>query len=77
MSYLALDIDSAKCLLSSVFEERPSFASQKSNVLRPVFQKFLAVVINDELGSISVRFEAELLRDEPQSQVWLITVESR
>lgn len=73
ISYLAFDVDSLERLLSSSFEKRACFTGQEGDILRPVFQQFLAIVVNDELGSISVRLKPEFLCDEPQLDIWLIS----
>jgi hypothetical protein len=73
ISYLAFDVDSLERLLSSSFEKRACFTGQEGDVLRPVFQQIPTMVINDELGSISVRLKPEFLSDETKLDIWLIS----
>lgn len=71
---LAFNVHFLKSRGSGVFKKVPSLASQERNVLCAIFKKVLSLVINDELGSISVRFETELFSDEAQLDVRFISV---
>lgn len=72
---LALNIHFLESRGSGTFKKVPSLASQERNVLCAIFKKVLPLVINDELGSISVGFETELLSDEAQLDVRFISVD--
>lgn len=73
---LAFNVHFLESRGSRGFKQVPSFASQERNVLCAIFKKVLPLVINDELGSISIGFETELLSDEAQLDVRFISVEN-
>ncbi len=74
-SYLTLDVNSAESGGPGCFEQLPSFACQDCDIVRPLFEQILTTIINDELGSVGIGFEAKLFSDESQSYVRLVPVE--
>ena len=69
---LALDINLSKRGVARTFEEGTGFASQKRDVVRSVFQQVLTLLIDDKLGSISIRLETEFLSDEAKFDIRLV-----
>jgi hypothetical protein len=72
-SYLALDVDCSEGLRTRAFKHGTGLAGQECNVFGSVFQQMLAVVVDDELGRISVGLKSEFFRDETQLHIWLVS----
>lgn len=72
---LAFNVHFLESRGSEALKKVPSLASQERNVLCAIFKKVLPLVIKDKLGSISIRFETELLSDEAQLDVRFISVD--
>jgi hypothetical protein len=74
ISYLALDVDATKRLLPRLFKELTSLSGQHDDAnVRTFLEQVLAVVVNDELGSIGIGLETKLLGDETQTDIWFVS----
>jgi hypothetical protein len=72
--YLAFDVHSAEGLCAQVFEEQAGFASQHSDVRSRSFQEqMLGAKVDDELGCIMISLESQLLCNEAQFYLGLVT----
>jgi hypothetical protein len=73
-SDLAFDINLSERGRSRTLKEGPGLASQKSDVIRSIFQQMLTLVVDDKLGRISIRLESEFLSDEAELDIRLVSV---
>lgn len=73
-SDLAFDIDLAEGSRTCTLKESTCFASEECDVIRAIFQKVLALLINDKLSGIGIGLETEFLSDEAKFYIWLVSV---
>jgi hypothetical protein len=71
---LALDINLLERRTARALEKGASFPGQKRDVVCSIFQQMSALVIDDELGCISIRLETEFLSDETKFHIRLVSV---
>lgn len=72
---LALDINLLERRAARALKEGTGFPSQKRDVVCSVFQQMSTLMIDDELGCISIRLEAEFLSDETKFHIRLVSVQ--
>lgn len=65
-SNLSLDVDFTERSVPWTLKKTPGFARHENDRVRAVFEKVLALIVDDELSCIAIRLEAELLCDETQ-----------
>lgn len=71
-SNLPFDVDFAEGGRPGSLKECAGLACQKGDVLLPVFEKMLAMMIDDELGSIRIGLKGKLLSNEAKLHVRLV-----
>lgn len=67
-------LNSAKCGLTDLVKLLKALGAEKRDVVVPFFQELLGFVVDNELCGINIRLKAELFRDVPQPNVWLVPV---
>lgn len=72
---LALDINLLERRAARALKEETGFPGHKRNVVCSVFQQMSTLVIDDELGCISIRLETEFLSDEAKFHIRLVSVQ--
>lgn len=73
-SYLAFDVNSTEGLFPRVVEELASFPRKEGDVVSPLIEQVLAVVVDDKLHSLGVGLKAQLLGDESEFHVRLVSI---
>lgn len=73
---MALNVNFAEGVGPRILEEKAGFASEKLNAVLALCKKFAALILANELGCISIGFEAKLFCDEAKFDVWLVAIES-
>jgi hypothetical protein len=70
---LTFNIDGSERLILGRLKYLACLSSQKPKFGILFLEKILAVIITDKLGSVTVGFEAELLGNESQLHIWLVS----
>lgn len=72
-SNLALEIDSSEGLCSCRLEQLFRITCQENDGIVTFLEQVLTVMVDDELSSLGIRLEGQLLSEVAQFQIWFVT----